>query len=71
MSSGTLYTLVGILLGVSAIVAAGWRLAARVTRWADEVRDNTRATRQLAKRHGKLAGRVDRLENRVDVLEGR
>lgn len=69
MSSGTLYTLVGILVGTVALIATGWRLAAQVTRWADEVRDNTQATRSLARKHGRLAGRVRRLEDRVKVLE--
>ena len=61
---------VGSLIAVTlAILGAGWRLAARVTRWADEVRDNTQATRKLARKHGRLRDRVNQVEGRVDRLE--
>lgn len=69
MTSGTLYTLLSIALAVAAVIGAGWRLAAHVTRWADEVRANTQAARKLARKYGKLAGRVGRIEQRMDAVE--
>lgn len=69
MHEATVYTLLGMLVLALTILAAGWRLAAKVTRWADEVAANTAATKKLARKHGRLAGRVDGLEKRMDLLE--
>lgn len=69
MHAATAYTLLGLAVLALTVLGAGWRLAAKVTRWADEVAANTREVKKLARKHGRLTGRVDGLERRVELLE--
>lgn len=65
----TLEAVGGLLIIVVTILGAAWRMAARITRWADEVARNTKETRRLSKKHNRIKGRVSNLENRITTVE--